>query len=129
APQVSFDPHRTSLSGYAGRMNLNRNEGVWRVNATVWGVSPGFESNDLGFHTNGDRFGAHAVLLWRNETPDRWTRSRSVWIARAWGWNFDRQPVAGIYMGCFNATYLNYWASTICANAGPPGVDDQLTRG
>ena len=41
APQVSFDPTRTSLSGYAGRVNLNRNAGVWQVNAALWGVSPG----------------------------------------------------------------------------------------
>src|SRR5258706_8547878 len=45
APEVSFDPRRTSLSGYAGRVNLNRKPGVWQVNGTLWGVSPGFEPN------------------------------------------------------------------------------------
>ena len=35
APQVTFDPDRTSLNGWAGRMNLNRNGGVWRVSAST----------------------------------------------------------------------------------------------
>ena len=77
----TLDPQRTSLSGYAGRVFLNRNSGVWRVNAALWGVSPGFESNDLGFHSRGDRAGAHSVLLWRNQTPDRFSRFRGM-VAR-----------------------------------------------
>src|SRR4029434_7184183 len=47
APHVRLDPTRTSLSGYTGRINLNRNSGLWLVNAALWGGSPGFESNDL----------------------------------------------------------------------------------
>src|SRR5204863_8621000 len=80
APEVQLDPTRTSLTGYTGRINLNRNSGLWQVNAALWGVSPGFESNDLGFHGTGDRSGAHAVFLWRGVTPNRSTRSRSMWV-------------------------------------------------
>ena len=61
APEVSLDPNRTSLAGFNGRVNLNRNSGTWRFNASLWGVSPGFEVNDLGFMGTGDRAGAHAV--------------------------------------------------------------------
>ena len=63
APHVTLDPTRTSLAGWAGRVNLNRNSGLWQVNAALWGVSPGFESNDLGFLGTGDRAGAHAVVF------------------------------------------------------------------
>src|SRR5262249_2561000 len=49
APQVHLDPTATTMSGFTGRVNLNRNTGLFRVNAALWGVSPGFESNDLGF--------------------------------------------------------------------------------
>ena len=49
APHVTLDPTRTSLDGFNGRVNLNRNSGLLHVNAALWGVSPGFESNDLGF--------------------------------------------------------------------------------
>src|SRR5262245_6524039 len=91
APEVSLNPARTSLAGYNGRVNLNRNSGTWRFNGSFWGVSPGFEVNDLGFMGTGDRAGAHAVSSWRKVQPDRLTRSRSFWVAKWYTWNFARQ--------------------------------------
>lgn len=129
APQVSFDPARTSLSGYAGRVNFNRNSGVWRVNAALWGVSPGFDSNDLGFHGTGDRGGGHGVLMWRRQDPDRWTRSRGVWVARAWTWNFNRQIHGNLWFGCADALMRNYWHVSGCLSHGYRSLDDALTRG
>ncbi len=129
APQVSFDTTRTSLSGYAGRVNFNRNSGVWRVNAALWGVSPGFESNDVGFHSAGDRAGGHGVLMWSKQQPDRWTRFRGAWIARAWTWNFNRDLHMDLWFGCANATLLNYWHIDGCASHSYRAMDDALTRG
>ena len=59
-PHVSFDPSRTSLRGWNGDVNFNRNQGAWTVNAAVWAVSPGFDSSDLGFHHDG---AVHAFWL------------------------------------------------------------------
>jgi hypothetical protein len=73
--------------------------------------------------------GAHIVLLGRKDQPDRWTRSRNFWVGRAGSWNFHGDHVSGIYMGCVNLTYLNYWNSFTCANGSPGMVDDRLTRG
>ena len=129
APEVSFDPHRRSLSGYAGRVNLNRNSGVWQVNAALWGVSPGFESNDLGFLGSGDRAGGHGVLMWRKTTQDRFTRARNWWIAKAWNWNFDRRLLNNLWFGCGSATFTNYWSVNGCASHAYRVLDDRLTRG
>ena len=129
APHVELDPQRTSLGGYSGRAYLNRNSGVWRVNAALWGVSPGFDSNDLGFHSRGDRAGAHGVLLWRKQTPDRFSRSRGWWVAKAWTWNFNRDVVSDIWMGCANAMSINYWRVNACGGYASRTVQDDLTRG
>jgi hypothetical protein len=129
APHVELDSQRTSLSGYTGRVFLNRNSGVWRVNAALWGVSPGFESNDLGFHSRGDRAGAHSVLLWRRQTPDRFSRFRGWWLAKAWTWNFNREILSDIWMGCANATLRNYWQLNGCAGYNYRTLKDDLTRG
>jgi hypothetical protein len=129
APEVSLDGTRQSLSGYAGRVNLNRNEGVWRVNAALWGVSPGFESNDLGFHQTGDRAGGHAVLIWVNNTVDRWTRSRGAWISKSWVWNFNRELQGNLWFACARARFLNYWSGDLCASHFYRTLDDRLTRG
>ena len=129
APHLTLDPERTSLGGYAGRLFLNRNSGVWRVNAALWGVSPGFESNDVGFHSRGDRGGAHSVLLWRNQKPDRFTRFRGWWLAKAWTWNFDREMQNDMWMGCGNAEFPNYMRASICAATLARTAQDDLTRG
>jgi hypothetical protein len=129
APHVELDPQRTSLNGYTGRLFLNRNSGVWRVNAALWGVSPGFDSNDLGFHSRGDRGGAHSVLLWRNQTPDRFSRFRGWWLAKAWVWNFNREIMSDIWMGCGNALLTNYWHINGCLGHAVKALQDDLTRG
>ena len=129
APQVSLDPSRNSLNGFAGRVNLNRNSGLVRFNAALWGVSPGFESNDLGFQGSGDRAGAHGVLFWRNVTPGRVLRSRSSWIAKFWTWNFNRELQADGYQGNAFFQFLNYWGSGVNVRLFRRVQDDRLTRG
>ena len=129
APQVSLDPLRTSLSGFTGRVNLNRNSGLVQFNAALWGVSPGFESNDLGFHGSGDRAGGHGVLFWRNVTPGRVLRSRSSWIAKFWTWNFNREFQTDGIQGNVFFQFLNYWAFGVNGRYTRRVQDDRLTRG
>jgi hypothetical protein len=129
AAHLAEDGSRTSLRGYAGRVNLNRNSGVWRANASLWGVSPGFESNDLGFHNEADRAGGHGVLLWVNQSPNRVTREHVAWIAKGWSWNFDRELTSDLWFGCSDATFLNYWSVGACAAHFGSVLDDRLTRG
>ena len=129
APHVHFDPTATSLSGYAGRLSLNRNSGLVQVNASLWGVSPGFESNDLGFHTTGDRAGAHGVLIWRNVTPGKVIRSRNFWLSKFWVWNFNRELQSDGTMGNASFTFMNYWNAGVNAIVNRRSLDDRLTRG
>ena len=48
ATHVEFDPTATSLGGWTGSINLNRQSGVHGFNAALWSVSPGFDSSDVG---------------------------------------------------------------------------------
>jgi hypothetical protein len=129
APQVALDPGRTSLSGWAGRVNLNRNGGDRQVNAALWGVSPGFEANDVGFHGTGDRAGAHAVFLWRGNVPGRLTRSRSIWVAKSYVWNFNRELQDDGLHANASVTFHNYWNLNGGGNIARRTQDDRFTRG
>ena len=129
AVHVRLDPARTSLSGITGRLNLNRNSGLKRVNVSLWGVSPGFESNDLGFHNTGDRGGAHGVFLWQHVTPGRVTRRRSLWVAKWWTWNNRRDLQGDGVNAQAQITLLNYWFLNVNAGARRGVQDDRLTRG
>jgi hypothetical protein len=129
APQVSLNPERTSLAGYTGRLMLNRNTGVWRVNASLWGVSPGFESNALGFHSTGDRGGTHVVWTLQNNTPGRVLRSRFLWAAKWYTWNGNHDLQSDGDQLSFQARFLNYWQANVNVGTNRWTQNDQLTRG
>jgi len=129
APHVRLDPTRTSLSGWDGQLNVNKNTGTLFFNASLWGVSPGFEVNDTGFSTFADRAGTHAVIVWSKPNPDRWTLNRAVTIAKWYAWNFNREiQKDGIYV---NGLFLlpNYWQLHGTSAFLRSSLDDRLTRG
>jgi hypothetical protein len=129
AREVTLRPGATSMSGSTGSINLNRQTGNVQVNAALWGVSPGFESNDLGFQTGGDVGGGHAVVLWRKTQTDRFTRFRNVWVGKWWTWNYGRKLVGDGWNFSSYADLLNYWSVFINGGYQRAVQDDRLTRG
>jgi len=129
ATHVRLRPGLTSMRGWTGSVNLNKNQGNKTVNAALWGVSPGFESNDLGFQTGGDVAGAHIAWIWRKPNPDRFTRDRAVTIAKSWTWNYGRQKLHDGLFVFANATLRNYWSVNSSLGLFRQVQDDHLTRG
>ncbi|MGQ0736152.1 MAG: DUF5916 domain-containing protein, partial [Acidobacteriota bacterium] len=128
-PRARFDPNATSLSGWTGRVNLNRNSGLWQVNAALWGVSPGFESGDLGFTFRAGVAGAHSVFLIRKPTPDRFTRERVFWAAKWWTWDYDRRLQGDGWNAVAFLQFLNYWRLGSHVSMSRSTRDNFLTRG
>jgi hypothetical protein len=129
ATHVELDPDATSLGGWTGNVNLNRNSGVHQVNAALWSVSPGFDSSDAGFTFAADRAGAHAVYQWRNPKVNRLARSRFLAFAKFYTWNFAREVQSDGLFTFGNVELKNYW--TVFANLGlfRETQDDRATRG
>ena len=59
---VHVDETATSLSGWAGRLFVNKQKGNVVFNAALGAMSPGFEANDLGYHSRGDIINGHVVV-------------------------------------------------------------------
>jgi hypothetical protein len=129
APHVSVDPAATSLSGWSGRIGLNKNSGNVTFNAGLWGISPGFEPNDLGFATQTDRGGAHGQVLFRKLTPDSWTRSRQVSIAKWWTFNYGGECQGNGVQTALSAQLRDYWQLDLTLGKSWNTWDDKLTRG
>ena len=129
APHVAVDPAATSLSGWSGRLGLNKNSGNVTFNAGLWGISPGFEPNDLGFATQSDRGGAHGQVLFRKLTPDRFTRTRQVAIAKWWTFNYGRESQGDGVQLTSSALFRNYWKLDLTLGKSWNTWDDKLTRG
>ena len=129
APHVSVDPEATSLSGWSGRLGLNKNRGNVTFNAGLWGISPGFEPNDLGFATQTDRGGAHGQVVFRKLTPDAWTRTRRLSVAKWWTFNYGRESQGDGVAVAFGGQLRNYWQVDFALGKSWNTWDDKLTRG
>ena len=122
AAHLELDPSATSMTGWNAQVDLNRNGGSFRPNVSVWAVSPGFESNDLGFQTSADRRGTHAAFSWRKPTPDAFSRFRQVTVAKWYAWNGANESLGdGLFSNAF-LTFPNYWSASVAAHAGTRGV-------
>jgi len=129
APHVHVDPTATSLSGWMGDLALTRNRGNVIVDARLWGNSPGFDANDLGFVTQTDRAGGHALVLFRDLTPGRVFRSRQLSVGKWWTWNYGGECQGDGEQAATNLQFLNYWEVNATLANSRKTLDDKLTRG
>jgi hypothetical protein len=124
-----LDPDRTSLDGWTGSLDLNRQSGAVRVNASTWATSPGFDSNDLGFNTRSDRWGGHVAVQLQQPEPDGFTRFRALTFAKSYSWNFDGDKQADALNLGARLRFRNYWDLGLDGAYRWRGLDDRQTRG
>jgi hypothetical protein len=129
APHVRLDPRATSLGGWSGSATVNKNSGNVTASAGVWGISPGFEPNDAGFATQTDRGGGHGLVQLRKLTPSGWTRSRQVWVAKWWTWNYGGESQGDGVQSEAGVQLRNYWRLNVSLGRSWNTLDDKLTRG
>lgn len=130
ATHVEYDPTRTSLSGHAGQISINKIGGRrTRFNVYAAYKSAGFDLNDLGFHQRADEINQGAWFQVRDSTPGRYVRDLSVNFNFYQGWNMagDRRYRGGNV----NAHWLftSNWSFSTGVNVNGQGFADRLTRG
>jgi hypothetical protein len=129
APHVTLDPSATSMAGWNGQANVNRNSGNVTVNVGIWGMSPGLEVNDGGYSTQTDRAGAHALVQYRKLTPDRWSSERTFWISKWWTWNYGNESQGDGWQANATLRFRNLWRTSALFTYAKRVWDDKLTRG
>jgi hypothetical protein len=129
ADWVELDATATSLSGWAGRLYVNKQKGNFVFNAALGAMSPGFEANDLGYHTRGDLINAHVEAGYRALQPGRtfrnWTATGSYYRNLDFGGNRVGEY---IYLDG-KGQFLNYWTAALHLDYEPPKYSHYLTRG
>jgi hypothetical protein len=129
AGHVEFDPTRTALTGYAGKVMLSKNTGLWRPNIQVHAYSPEFETNDAGFMQRADIVSGHALMQYVNQNPTKRFREKNVWIGSWRNTNFDGDTLErGFFVDHF-ATLATYWDYRAAVFYAPGAFSDQHTRG
>lgn len=129
ARHVSVDTSATSLSGYAFRMMLNKQEGPWMLNAAFGGFSPGFNANDAGFIWRTDLLNGHVAAGYKWSEPTSWYRSASIRAATFATYSFGGQKTWHGYWMNSNLELTSYWSLFGGAAYNPPTMSDRTTRG
>jgi hypothetical protein len=131
-PDVSHlgvDSSAGSLSGYAGRLMLNKNRGRWFFNTAAGLVSPGFEVNDLGYQTFGDILNAHFFTGYRWNTPTEYYQNAGVNAAAFATWDFGGNNTGrGYWLGGFITT-PNLYGANFRSTYSPDSYNARRTRG
>ncbi len=129
ASDVRLDPTATSLSGYAGRLSLNKQRGDWLVNAAFGVISPGFETNDLGFLSRTDVINSHAVVSRRWSTPGRLFRFARINTGAFRVYDFGGLRTGEGYMLSGGVEFHNYHSTQVFLSYNPDRFNTRRTRG
>jgi hypothetical protein len=130
ADHVTYDPTRTSLSGWAGAAELMKfGGGHWRYAALLNAKSPGFEANDLGYMQNSDHVFAVGFVGYDQYNPSTHLRQWNINTNHWAGWNFagERLMFGGNVNG--GLQFHNFWGAHVNMNRENAGLDVTGLRG
>ena len=131
AGHLQLDSALTSLSGFAGALNVNRRFGRhWNVNGGINTISPGYEVSDLGFQRRADRLDLQTGFNYNETRPGKVLRRYAGFGQVLVEHNYDGQNISNRIFTGANAQFLNYWNAFLNLSTSLAGtVDDRLTRG
>jgi hypothetical protein len=130
ADHLALDSTRTSLGGIAGALTFAKFGGEhWVGSATAQTVSPGFEVNDVGFHTRADYHAFSTLLQYRENTATRRYRSYNAYVFTTHAWNYGGDPIFGSFNLGGNVQLANFWQFNLQGGFNPEYANDRLTRG
>ncbi|NQU87585.1 MAG: carbohydrate binding family 9 domain-containing protein [Mariniphaga sp.] len=112
ADYLKYDSTRTSLSGYGGKISLNKLGGRFKFSNTVTWKSPGLEINDVGFAQGVDRLQQSIWASYQIYEPFFIFRSLSANASEFAMWDFGgNRNLIGISI-TGNAQFTNFWYAT-----------------
>ena len=130
ADHLSYDPTRTSLSGAAGQLSLNKVGGEhWIGTATYQDWSPGFEINDVGYMNAADARGFSWLALYKENKPGKVFHNWDAFVFTNHSFNYAGDLTYQGYEADAEGTFRNYWYGDTRVSWYPGGYDDRLARG
>ena len=128
--EATFDPRRTSLSGYSFQLRADKDAGrrfLW--GAEVKTESPGYEMNDLGRLSSADDIEYNADLQVRETLPGKYFQSWRLGFDTRGSRNFGGVHTANAWSQNTTLTLKNLWNVNLRSTVTLPSTDDALTRG
>ncbi len=126
---VSLDSSATSLTGYAGRLMLNKQRGQFTFNTAVGVIDPHFEINDLGYSSYSDVINSHLVAGYRWNEPTEYYRYVVINGATYLSYDFGGNKTGHGYWLGTEMMLPNYYMFSITGTYTPPSLNARRTRG
>lgn len=127
--KLNLDPDKTSLSGFATEVSLQKGGGEnWRSSLTYSEVSPGYEVNDLGFENRADYRSVAGALFYQESDPS-FLRFYEIWTFEMFAWNHDGDMIGNYYNTGAFMRFNNLWTFNYNFNYAGKTYNDRLTRG
>lgn len=129
AKHIRVDSSATSLTGFAGRIMLNKQQGNVILNSAIGVISPGYDVNDLGFQWRTDVVNGHVGVGYNWSEPGRFTRNATVIGAAFRSIDFEGNTIWTGIWGLAEVQLLNYYYLSVNAAYNPQTINNRRTRG
>jgi len=119
----------TALTGLAGRLALNKQEGNVAFNSAVGVLDPKFDVSDLGYQSYADLVNAHVMTGYKWTKANRWqTESRLAGYVAS-NWDFGGERVWSEVGGSGHVSFINNHKLDVMADWYPEATANRQTRG
>ncbi len=129
ASYLTYDPSRTSLSGYSDELALEKASGAVYGSVAYKEMNPGFELNDLGYVGRGDYRALSTLVGYQDYTAGRHLRTFGASAFSANAWNFGGTGISRTLGGSAFGTFNDFWSVNGGLNRTLSAYDDRLLRG
>ena len=129
ASHIEVDSSITSLTGYSGRLMINKNRGRWTFNTAVGFISPKFEVNDLGYGSYSDLIDAHFFTSYRWNDPTDFYQNAGIHAATFICYDFGGNRTSQGYSVASYLTLRDYYGGNISFSYEPSTLNARRTRG
>ena len=128
AAHLDLDPDATAMRGWSAMASIAKNAGRWRGTLAAHAVSPGFDANDLGFHTASDFRRVHTLLGYQQNEPGHFRRW--WWWLNSWStWTTGGEHVALGSQLNGNVELRNLWLVNASVRRDQPALSPAWARG
>ncbi|MDB4886924.1 MAG: hypothetical protein JWN79_2362, partial [Gemmatimonadetes bacterium] len=124
-----FDPSATLLGGSGAIARLSKGSGSWIGDLNAASVSPGYETNDLGFQQKADYRWLNGTIGRQYTTPTRWFRELTWLTGAEQYWDFDGDNTGRDATGVVAGQWPNYWSTTAVLSRSFAALNDRKARG
>lgn len=129
ADYLSVDSASTSLTGYGGRLWLNKQKGNILFNAAVGYLDPNYDQNDIGLSFKGDVVNAHVLSGYKWTVPTGVIQNASASGVIARSFDGGGNTTHNGYAGFGHVQFTNYYQIEGQISFFPEHISNSATRG